>query len=49
MTKDTADRLLESLRPIGHLLTRTLADIPLGSPEYRQIDRVRRSTDSPRA
>jgi hypothetical protein len=40
MTKDIADRLLESLRPTRHLLTRTLADIPLGGPEYGQIDWV---------
>jgi hypothetical protein len=38
VTKDIADRLLESLRPTRHLLTRTLADIPLGGPEYREID-----------
>jgi hypothetical protein len=45
MTKDIADRLLESLRPTRHLLTRTLADIPIGSPEYRQVDRVVQEID----
>ena len=40
MTRETADRLLEVLRPTRHLLTRTLADIPIGGPEYRQVDRV---------
>jgi len=40
MTWEDADRLLESMRPTRHLLTRTLADIPIGGPEYRQIDRV---------
>jgi len=45
MTGDVADRLLESLRPTRHLLTRTLADIPIGGPEYRQIDRVVQEID----
>jgi hypothetical protein len=45
MTKEIADRLLESLRPPRHLLTRTLADIPIGGPEYRQIDRVVQEID----
>jgi hypothetical protein len=45
MTQDIADRLLESLRPTRHLLTRTLADIPIGGPEYRQIDRVVQEID----
>lgn len=45
MTKDIADRLLESLRPTRHLLTRTLAEIPIGCPEYRQIDRVVQEID----
>lgn len=45
MTKDIADRLLESLRPTRHLLTRTLADVPIGGPEYRQIDRVVQEID----
>ena len=40
MTREIADRLLETLRPTRQFLTRTLADIPIGSPEYRQIDRV---------
>jgi hypothetical protein len=40
MSPEVADRLLESLRPTRHLLTRSLADIPIGGPEYRQIDRV---------
>ncbi len=35
MTPEIADRVLESLRPTRHLLTRTLADIPIGGPEYR--------------
>jgi hypothetical protein len=45
MTQEVADRLLESLRPTRHLLTRTLADIPIGDPEYRQIDRVVQEID----
>ena len=45
MTKGIADRLLESLRPTRHLLTRTLADIPIGGQEYRQIDRVVQEID----
>jgi hypothetical protein len=45
MTRETADRLLESLRPTRHLLTRTLADIPIGGPEYRQLDRVVQEID----
>ncbi|EIM29097.1 hypothetical protein [Microvirga lotononidis] len=45
MTREVADRLLESLRPTRHLLTRTLADIPIGGPEYRQIDRVVQEID----
>ena len=45
MTRDIADRLLESLRPTRHLLTRTLADIPIGAPEYHQIDRVVQEID----
>ena len=39
-TREIADRLLESLRPARHLLTRTMAVIPIGGPEYRQVDRV---------
>ncbi len=45
MTKYIADRLLGSLRPTRHLLTRTLADVPIGGPEYRQIDRVVQEID----
>ena len=45
MTQEIADRLLESLRPTRHLLTRTLADVPIGGPEYRQIDRVVQEID----
>ncbi len=45
MTREIADRLLVSLRPTRHLLTRTLADVPIGSPEYRQIDRVVQEID----
>src|SRR5918993_3456673 len=45
MTPEIADRLLESLRPTRHLLTRMLADIPIGGPEYRQIDRVVQEID----
>jgi len=45
MTKDLADRLLEALRPTRHLLTRALADIPIGSPECRQADRVVQEID----
>ena len=45
MTREIADRLLESLRPTRHLLTRTLADITIGAPEYRQVDRVVQEID----
>jgi hypothetical protein len=45
MTNEVADRLLETLRPTRHLLTRTLADIPIGGPEYRQVDRVVQEID----
>src|SRR5215207_4929917 len=45
MSRDIADRLLESLRPTRHLLTRTLPNIPIGGPEYRQIDRVVQEID----
>jgi hypothetical protein len=45
MTPEIADRVLESLRPTRHLLTRTLVDIPIGGPEYRQIDRVVQEID----
>jgi len=42
---EVADRLLESLRPTRHLLTRSLAEIPIGGPEYYQIERVVREID----
>jgi hypothetical protein len=45
MNREVADKLLESLRPTRHLLTRTQADIPIGGSEYRQIDRVVREID----
>jgi hypothetical protein len=45
MTREIANRLLESLRPTRHLLTRTLGDIPIGGPEYRQVDRVVQEID----
>lgn len=45
MTQEVANRLLESLRPTRHLLTRRLADIATGDPEYRQIDRVVQEID----
>ncbi len=45
MNRDVADRLLESLRPTRHLLTPTLADIPIGGPEYRRVDRVVQEID----
>jgi hypothetical protein len=35
MSPEIADRLLESLRPTRHLLTRTSAHIPIGCAEYR--------------
>lgn len=44
-TGEIADHLLESLRPTRHLLTRTLAEIPIDGPEYRQIDRVVQEID----
>ena len=45
VTREIANRLLESRRPTRHLLTRTLADIPIGGPEYRRLDRVVREID----
>jgi hypothetical protein len=45
MSPEIADRLLESLRPTRHLLTRSLADMPIGGPEYRQVDRVVQEID----
>jgi hypothetical protein len=31
--------------PIRHLLTRSLAEIPIGGPEYQQVDRVVQEID----
>ena len=45
MNPEVADRLLESLRPTRHLLTRSLAEIPIGGPASCQIDRVVREID----
>lgn len=45
MSPEIADRLLEALRPTRHLLTRSLADMPIGCPEYRQVDRVVQEID----
>lgn len=45
VNQEVADRLLETLRPTRHLLTRSLAEIPISGPEYRQIDRVVREID----
>jgi hypothetical protein len=45
MTPEIAERLLESLRPTRQLLTRTLAEVPIGGPEYRQVDRVVQEID----
>lgn len=45
MTREIAEGLLEALRPTRHHPTRSLADIPIGSPEYRQIDRVVQEID----
>lgn len=45
ISREVADRLLESLRPTRHLLTRSLAEIPIGGPEHCQIDRVVREID----
>ncbi len=45
LNQEVVDRLLETLRPTRHLLTRSLAEIPIGGPEYRQIDRVVREID----
>jgi hypothetical protein len=42
---EVADRLLESLRSTRHLLTRSLAGIPISGREYCQIDRVVREID----
>jgi hypothetical protein len=45
MIREIADSLLESLRSTRHLLMRTLADIPIGGPEHRQVDRVVQEID----
>jgi hypothetical protein len=45
MTREIADRLLETLRPTRQFLTRTLADMPIGGAEYRQVDRVVQEID----
>ena len=45
MTSEIVGRLLEALRPTRHLLTRTLADIPINGLEYRQVDRVVQEID----
>jgi hypothetical protein len=45
MTREIADRLLETLRPTRQFLTRTLADMPIGGSEYRQVDRVVQEID----
>ncbi len=45
MPPEIADKLLESLRPTRHLLTRSLAEIPIGCPEYQQIDKVVQQVD----
>ena len=45
MNQEIAEKLLESLRPTRHILTRSQAEIPIGGPEYRQIDRVVREID----
>ena len=45
ISPEIADRLLEALRPTRHLLTRSLADMLIGCPEYRQVDRVVQEID----
>ena len=45
MSPEVAEGLLESLRPTRRLLTRSLAEIPVGGLEYCQIDRVVREID----
>jgi hypothetical protein len=45
ISPEIADRLLEALRPTRHLLTRSLADMPIGCLEYRQVDRVVQEID----
>ena len=44
MTREIADRLLESLRPTRHLL-QDVGRHPIGGQEYRQIDRVVQEID----
>jgi hypothetical protein len=45
MPGEVAGKLLDALRPTRHLLTRSLADMPIGGPEYRQVDRVVQEID----
>ena len=45
VNREVAEGLLESLRPTRRLLTRSLAEIPIGGTEYCQIDRVVREID----
>ncbi len=45
ITREVADRLSEPLRPTRHLLTRALAEIPIGGSEYRQVNRVVQEID----
>ena len=45
MSPEIAGRLLASLCPTRRLLTRSLADMPIGCPEYRQVDRVVQEID----
>jgi hypothetical protein len=45
MPPEIAGWLLASLRPTRHLLTRSLADMPIGRPGYRQVDRVVQEID----
>jgi hypothetical protein len=45
MTLEIAGRLLEALRPTRHLLTRSLAGIPISSPEYHLVVRVVQEID----
>lgn len=40
MSPEIVGWLLESCALTRHLLTRSLAGIPIGCPEYRQVDRV---------
>ena len=45
MTGEIVGKLLEALRPTRHLLTRSLAHMPIGGLGYRQIDRVVQAID----